>query len=70
LHESLFMQRWQMLPTDADGLALGEPWAKGEHVKLEDLPRVLPEGTKLLGAEERKQQLAERLASFSRRHEL
>jgi hypothetical protein len=70
LHESLFMQRWQMLPTDADGLALGEPWAKGEHVKLEDLPRVLPEGTKLLDAEERKQQLAERLASFSRRHEL
>ena len=70
LHESLFMNRWQMLPTDADGLALGEPWAKGELVKLDDLRRVLPEGTKWVTPQEREQQLAERLASFNRRHEV
>ena len=70
LHESLFMQRWQMLPTDADGLALGEPWAKGERVKLAALQRILPDGTKWVSAEERAHQLAERLASFKRRHQI
>jgi hypothetical protein len=70
LHDSLFLQRWQMLPQTADGLAGGEPWAKGELAKLDDLPRVLPEGTKWVTAQEREQQLVDRLASFNRRHEI
>jgi hypothetical protein len=70
LHQSLFMQRWQMLPTTADGIAGGEPWAKGELVKLADLERVLPEETKWVTPQEREQQLADRLASFKRRHQV
>jgi hypothetical protein len=68
-HETLFMQRWQLLPQTADGPG-GNPWAKGELVKLSDLRRVLPEGTTWVTAEERAQQLADRLASFKRRHEV
>ena len=70
LHHTLFLHRWQMLPPGEDGLAGGEPWAKGEHVKLDDLPRALPEGTKWMTPQERQQQLAERLAAFNRRHEV
>jgi hypothetical protein len=70
LHHTLFLHRWQMLPPAEDGLAGGEPWAKGERVKLDDLPRVLPEGTKSVTPQERDRQLAERLAAFNRRHEV
>jgi hypothetical protein len=63
------MNRWQCLPQTADG-AGGNPWAKGELVKLDDLRRVLPETTKWVTAQEREQQLADRLASFNRRHQV
>jgi hypothetical protein len=69
LHESLFLQRWQMLPLGADGPG-GDLSGKGELVKLADLEKVLPEGTKWVTPAERKQQLAARLASFNRRHEV
>jgi hypothetical protein len=70
LHETLWLQRWQMMPTTAEGVAGGEPWSKGQLVKLDDLPRVLPETTKWVTPQEREQQLADRLATFNRRHEI
>ncbi len=72
LHESLFMQRWQLLPTsvedDEKPWARGEPTAHGELVKLAELKSVLPDGTRWVTAEERESQLADRYASFQRRH--
>ena len=47
-----------------------EPWQKSEVVKLADLEKVLPEGTKWVTPEEREKQLADRLESFNRRHEI
>jgi hypothetical protein len=74
LHHSLFMNRWQCLPQTVDEAgnneAAGNPWAKGERVKLADLPTVLPSGTKWVTPEERERQLADRLAAFNRRHEV
>lgn len=69
LHHSLFMNRWQMLPQTAAG-AGGEVWAKGQLVKLSELRTVLPEGTSWVTPEQRQAQLAERLASFNKRHEV
>jgi hypothetical protein len=69
LHDFLFLQRWQLLPLGPDGPG-GELWGKGEVVKLADLPTVLPAGTNPVTPEEREQQLANRLASFNRRHDV
>jgi hypothetical protein len=72
LHRTVFLQRWQLMPTNVgeDGRlwAGGEPGATGQLVKLADLKDVLPEGTKWVTPEERKQQIADRYASFQRRH--
>jgi hypothetical protein len=70
-HDTLFMQRWQLLPNKLENdqpWAGGEPTATGELVKLAELKNVLPEGTKWVTPEERKQQIDERYASFQRRH--
>lgn len=67
IRDSLFLQRWQLLPLGQDGPG-GELWGKGELVKLADLDQVLPEGTLRITPEERKRQLSDRLASFNRRH--
>jgi len=72
LHETLFMQRWQLLPRadkspDERPWAGGNPSARGELVKLVDLKAVLPAGTKRVSPQEREQQLAQRLASFHER---
>jgi hypothetical protein len=48
----------------------GEPSATGQVVKLSDLESVLPAETKWVTAEERKQQIDERFASFQRRHQV
>jgi Protein of unknown function (DUF1214) len=73
LHETLFMQRWQLLPPadrsdDDRPWAGGEPSAHGALVKLSELKTVLPEGTRWVTPQEREQQLAERFASFQKRH--
>ena len=69
LEHSLFMNRWQCLPQTGEG-AGGNPWAKGELVQLDALRSVLPADTKWVTPQEREQQLADRLASFNRRHEI
>jgi hypothetical protein len=66
LHETLFLQRWQLLPQTPEGPG-GELWAKSEVVKLADLEHVLPDGTRWVTPEKRQRQLAERFASFRRR---
>ena len=72
-HETLFLQRFQLLPR-ADRGAGDQPWAggnptaEGELVKLTDLKAVLPDGTKWVTREERQQQLAERREAFAKRH--
>ena len=73
LHETLFMQRWQLLPRadkgpDEHPWAGGNPSARGELVKLVDLKEVLPAGMKWVSPQERERQLAQRLASFHERH--
>lgn len=70
LHDSLFMNRWQMMPVAQGGVAGGQPTATGELVKLDALRTVLPQSTKWVTSQERQRQLADRLASFNRRHEL
>lgn len=65
--ESLFWNRWHLLPQESNGPG-GEPWAKGEMVKLKYLDRALPAGTKRMSSEERRQQLEERLAAFMLRY--
>ena len=67
LHDIRFLNRWQILPKTDEGYG-GEPWARGELVKLADLEATLPEGTVWVTPAEREKQLAERLASFNRRH--
>jgi hypothetical protein len=64
------MNRWQMMPVAEGGVAGGEPTAKGEQVKLDALRTVLPPSTEWVTSQERQRQLADRLASFNRRHEL
>jgi hypothetical protein len=59
-----------MLPPAADGEAGGEPTARCEVVKLDDLRRALPPETKWVTPQEREQQLADRLAAFNRRHQI
>jgi hypothetical protein len=61
LHLVMAMHRWQGLPHDA----AGEPAIDVKLVKLKDLARTLPKGTKWVTPAERKQQLSERLASYS-----
>lgn len=67
LHESLFFIRWQQLPR-VPVAPEKDTFTKGELVKLDDLDRVLPAGAKRVTAEERRLQLAERLALFRRRY--
>ena len=67
LHEPMFLLRLQRLPRNPDGSYGGTPSTKGELVKLKDLERVLPAETKWVTPEERKQQIADRLAAFNGR---
>jgi hypothetical protein len=68
LHHTMFLQRWQLLPERAgEG---GELSHRSEVVKLADLEKTLPEGTKWVTPEERAKQLSDRLDSFNRRHEI
>ena len=59
--EFLVVHRWQGLKNEA------KPWAEGKVVKLTDLEDHLPEGIKRVTAEEREQQIAERLESSKTR---
>ena len=62
-HEPVFWVRWQGRRWTA-----GEtPWAKSQLVKLNDIDRVLPADMKRVTPEERKQQLAEREATYKLR---
>jgi hypothetical protein len=69
LNHTLFLQRWQLLPNTPDGPG-GTLSQNSEVVKLADLKQVLPEETCWVTPEARQQQLADRLASFNRRHEV
>jgi len=69
LHETLFMNRWRLLPQTPSGPG-GEPTAKCELVKLADLDKALPAGTMRVNAEQRRQQVTQRLAAFQRRYTL
>lgn len=62
LHRVRVNYRWQGLPHDMTGA--GEPTISTRVVKLKDLRKALPQGTKWVTLAERKQQLAERLASY------
>ncbi|MET0379073.1 MAG: hypothetical protein ABW049_08795 [Spongiibacteraceae bacterium] len=65
LHEGLFNLRWQALPaTPADAL----PAATMQHVKLSDLPKVLPVGTRYVTPAQREAQRAERVKSYTPRY--
>lgn len=66
LREPKIMHRWHLLPRDPG--AAGPHWIKGDIVKLKDLDRALPGGTKRVTRQERKQQLAERERSFNLRY--
>ena len=66
LHEPRLQMRWHALPDKPP--AGGGPSVKGELVKLADLKKVLPAEMKWVTAAERKQQLAERLETFSLRN--
>jgi len=65
-NEFYLLHRWQGLPKNPG--SEGEPWIKGELVKLNDIEALLPEGMKRVTTEERKQQLAERLETFITRY--
>lgn len=67
LHETLLMIRWQLLPRTSNGVG-GAPSTTGGVVKLKDLRTVLPAETKWMTPDDRKQQLAKRLAEFSLRY--
>jgi hypothetical protein len=60
LHQLLVLHRWQG--------AAGAPWVKGGLVKLADLDSAIPANMKRVTPEERRQQLAERLATFKLRY--
>jgi Protein of unknown function (DUF1214) len=66
-HEPLFMIRWNELPRTPDP-SRELPGVKYQLVKLSDLERLLPAETKWVTAQERKQQLAKRLAEFDHRY--
>lgn len=66
LHETLFMNRWRLLPQTSGGPG-GDPWAKGELMKLTDLKHRLPAGTRWVSEDERRRQLAERYSDFQSR---
>jgi hypothetical protein len=65
--ETLFMNRWRLLPQEIDGPG-GNPWAEGQLVKLEDVNRVLPSSTRRVTPEERRKQLDDRCAAFMSRY--
>ncbi|RNL66791.1 DUF1214 domain-containing protein [Zhongshania marina] len=66
-HEPLFMIRLNQLPGNTDH-NFGEPDIKTQLVKLSNLKDYLPAETKWVSAEERKQQLDERIELFHSRH--
>lgn len=74
LHHTLFLLRWQGLPqVEGSGaedrwIASGSPTASCEVVKLSELQDALPGETCWVTAEERREQIASRLAQFNRRH--
>lgn len=70
VREPLFLLRYQLLPRNADGSYGGNPTTTGRLVKLAELKSVLPRETRWVDVEQRKQQLAQRLAQFNRRYEV
>jgi hypothetical protein len=62
LHELLVVHRWQGLPPQPG--PDGPVSAAGELVKVRDLDSVLPAGIARVGADQRREQLSERLATF------
>ncbi|MDT7788270.1 MAG: hypothetical protein QOF58_6689 [Pseudonocardiales bacterium] len=76
LHYSLFLLRWQQLPqAAAEGaadrwIAAGEPQAECKLVKLVDLKDALPPETRWVTEDQRRDEIASRLAQFNRRHEV
>ena len=68
LHAPLFLIRFQLLPRNPDGSYGGTNATTGQLVKLKDLQTVLPTETTWVTPEQRKQQLADRLAAFNRRY--
>jgi hypothetical protein len=67
LHDTLLVNRWQALPKNAS--PEDRPFATGQLVKLNKLDDALPRGMKRVSAEERRAQLAERLATFNLRYD-
>ncbi|HEX6590624.1 MAG TPA: DUF1214 domain-containing protein [Moraxellaceae bacterium] len=66
-HEGTIMARWQNLP--AQSPASGGPAISAQLVKLNQLPGLLPAGTRYVSAVERQAQLAARKAGFLRRQQ-
>lgn len=64
LHELLVVQRWQGLPKTPGGSG---PTMQTRHVKISELPGVLPAETVRVTPAERQQQLARRRAAYARR---
>lgn len=65
LREALFLIRFQDHRAEA---GRGEPWVRGQVVRLDVLDAVLPASTRRAGPEERARQLAERLRQFEARY--
>jgi hypothetical protein len=68
LNHTMFLQRWQLLPMT--GVQDGRPSQTSRVVKISDLEGVLPPETTWVTANARRDQLAHRLESFNRRHQI
>jgi hypothetical protein len=65
LHYPKIMLRWQQLPRDANART---PTIEGELIKLNELKKALPSAMKFVTAEERQQQLQERMEAHQTRY--
>ncbi|MFA5524880.1 MAG: hypothetical protein WDA24_11035 [Tissierellales bacterium] len=64
LHETLFVARWQRLPTTAQER---KPSISGKIVKMADLDKVLPSEVVRVTPQQRREQLEDRLATYQLR---
>lgn len=64
LHETLFVARWQRLPRGAGGRT---PSLKAQRVKLQALDSVLPVDAARVSAQERREQIEDRLTTYQLR---
>ena len=64
LHELLVVQRWQGLPKQAGAPG---PTMHTQHVKVSELPKVLPAGMAKVTPEQRREQLERRRRAYARR---